>query len=218
MSARVNIAGHRFTHLVAVSPIYTGNVSSSWRCICDCGAMPTVKLNNLRSGQTKSCGCLHSPSLVGKVFGRLLVLGQANSAGQKTSAWYCRCACGTVKAIRRDCLTKGTTRSCGCFQSEMNCERKSKARDINVLKICQRCQSTFPKANFGIRKNGKARSLCRNCALDADRRKIQLLEDSYVKSQIWKRSKLPASAVPSDLLNAKRAHLKIKRLLKDIRK
>lgn len=32
--------------------------SSIWRCACDCGAMVGVIARNLRSGNTKSCGCL----------------------------------------------------------------------------------------------------------------------------------------------------------------
>jgi len=28
-----------------------------WRCVCACGAEPIVRCDNLRSGNTKSCGC-----------------------------------------------------------------------------------------------------------------------------------------------------------------
>ena len=29
-----------------------------WKCLCDCGNMTTVSTNKLRTGHTKSCGCL----------------------------------------------------------------------------------------------------------------------------------------------------------------
>ena len=31
-----------------------------WRCKCDCGKLTTVRSSDLKSGNTKSCGCLHS--------------------------------------------------------------------------------------------------------------------------------------------------------------
>lgn len=30
-----------------------------WKCLCDCGKLVTVKGTNIRSGSTKSCGCLN---------------------------------------------------------------------------------------------------------------------------------------------------------------
>ena len=55
----VDITGQRFGRLIALHP--TENRSSSsivWRCQCDCGNMVDVSSGNLRSGRTKSCGCL----------------------------------------------------------------------------------------------------------------------------------------------------------------
>ena len=35
-----------------------GKVRDLHKCICDCGSIVYVKLNSLRSGNTKSCGCI----------------------------------------------------------------------------------------------------------------------------------------------------------------
>ena len=35
-------------------------------CVCDCGAKRRVKMRHLRSGNTKSCGCLHTESTVSR--------------------------------------------------------------------------------------------------------------------------------------------------------
>ena len=56
-----DITGQRFGKLVAVR--LTGerrNRSVVWECKCDCGKTTFVNANNLRKGNTKSCGCLKS--------------------------------------------------------------------------------------------------------------------------------------------------------------
>jgi hypothetical protein len=56
--------------------------------------------------------------LGGKKFGRLTVVGQAAvHASQKY--WFCRCECGTEKAIRGSHLRSGEIVSCGCYHREM---------------------------------------------------------------------------------------------------
>lgn len=59
MVARLNVAGMRFGRLVAIED--AGGTSRGirlWRCKCDCGKEAVVAVNNLRSGHSKSCGCL----------------------------------------------------------------------------------------------------------------------------------------------------------------
>jgi hypothetical protein len=48
-----DISKKQFGRLVAIE--YSGR--SSWRCMCDCGAVTTVATSNLTSGNTTSCGC-----------------------------------------------------------------------------------------------------------------------------------------------------------------
>jgi hypothetical protein len=55
--------GHKFTRLTVVSPAETrilkgGQRRSQWVCRCDCGAQLNVMDADLKSGNTKSCGCL----------------------------------------------------------------------------------------------------------------------------------------------------------------
>ncbi len=52
------IAGHRFSRLVALEIAGRGGRQVLWRCQCDCGKLTTVATGNLRSGHTRSCGCL----------------------------------------------------------------------------------------------------------------------------------------------------------------
>lgn len=58
-----NIAGQRYGRLVALEPTEKRDGSHIiWKCICDCGNICYVSLNNLTSKATQSCGCLRKES------------------------------------------------------------------------------------------------------------------------------------------------------------
>lgn len=86
-------------------------------------SMPWVKAGarrGLRLGpEEKAMACRRGGSkglipLVGKRFGRLLVLSRA---GLKTPPrWLCQCDCGNRKTVPGASLRNGNTRSCGCLR------------------------------------------------------------------------------------------------------
>lgn len=119
-----DISGQRFGKLTALAP--TGERSSSgsiiWRCRCDCGKEVSADLNQLMSGNKKSCGCLRTPPLkefVGLRFGRLTV---TEYAGKKNGMhqWKCVCDCGKETIVGQTCLQRGKTKSCGCLQASIH--------------------------------------------------------------------------------------------------
>ena len=64
MSKYMDLTDRQFTRLQVErffgrkeSP--SGRSDILWLCRCDCGAEVVVRGNNLRSGATRSCGCLH---------------------------------------------------------------------------------------------------------------------------------------------------------------
>jgi hypothetical protein len=57
--------------------------------------------------------------MIGRRFGRLVVLSQNGKDKRNNTTWLCQCDCGNQKSINRTGLVKGTTRSCGCLQKEM---------------------------------------------------------------------------------------------------
>lgn len=60
MSKRIDLTGQRFGRLTVESFLYMDkNRHSMWICKCDCGKTKIVQSNNLKSGHTKSCGCLY---------------------------------------------------------------------------------------------------------------------------------------------------------------
>ena len=62
MGAFRDLTGQRFGRLTALERVvpgeYYSNTSALWRCRCDCGTETLVFSNNLRNGETRSCGCL----------------------------------------------------------------------------------------------------------------------------------------------------------------
>ena len=58
---KLDLTGQRFGRLVAIRD--SGERKSGqgviWECKCDCGEISFVSRVSLRSGDTKSCGCLH---------------------------------------------------------------------------------------------------------------------------------------------------------------
>lgn len=61
MSQRTKLEGKKFGRLVVVEFIGSRSYGSStkpfYRCVCDCGQEIEAESQNLKSGNTKSCGC-----------------------------------------------------------------------------------------------------------------------------------------------------------------
>jgi hypothetical protein len=56
-----DLKGQRFGYLTVKKRVGTSEDRKAlWRCKCDCGKFTTVRSVDLKSGNTKSCGCLGS--------------------------------------------------------------------------------------------------------------------------------------------------------------
>lgn len=119
-SRRINCVGEKYGKLTITKMLHNfkGDTSTYVMCDCDCGNTQYItSLNGLRSGNTKSCGCTHSPNLVGRRFGKLTVVRQLrNIKSQKL--WLCKCDCGSYISLTSYILNSGHTKSCGCLRSE----------------------------------------------------------------------------------------------------
>lgn len=59
-------------------------------------------------------------NLIGKTFGRLTVINKSDKRSKNgTCYWTCQCECGNIKDILTTSLTRGTTKSCGCYRREL---------------------------------------------------------------------------------------------------
>ena len=144
-----DLTNQRFGRLTAICRVEdhvscSGKHSVQWKCLCDCNRETVVTSAELLRGKTKSCGLCDIgekysssvikgdngrlyPDLTGMVFGRLTVIGRAESReknGTKVLMWKCRCSCGNPEPVNVTgiYLRNGITRSCGCLQEEMNVE------------------------------------------------------------------------------------------------
>lgn len=65
MSVKKDCTGRRFGRLVVINWVGTDKWRHSlWECKCDCGNTVVATANNLRSGNTRSCGCKAHEQLV----------------------------------------------------------------------------------------------------------------------------------------------------------
>lgn len=51
-------------------------------------------------------------------FGYLTVVSKARRTASRNSAWNCQCDCGKLKIVTTSDLSRGHTKSCGCFRVE----------------------------------------------------------------------------------------------------
>lgn len=59
MSLRIELSEMRFGRWTVIAYDGPNHLSQpSWRCVCDCGTFRVVVGQALRSGKTKSCGCM----------------------------------------------------------------------------------------------------------------------------------------------------------------
>lgn len=121
-SPRVDLTGEKFGRLTVQE--WAGN--GKWKCLCECGNTILVQTDNLKSGNTKSCGCYQKEraskasfkSLVGQRFGKLIVLERVENNRFGHVCYKCQCNCGSITVVDVNNLRNGNTNSCGCIKSK----------------------------------------------------------------------------------------------------
>ena len=96
-------------------------VPIKWMCECKCGQLFEARGNDIKSGRTKSCGCLRKKTakelnfvdISNERFGRLVALKNTHNG-----YWQCQCDCGNICEVKGSALRSGNTQSCGCLHKE----------------------------------------------------------------------------------------------------
>ena len=109
-----------------------------WNCLCECGNTIAVAGKSLKSGNTRSCGCLNNEArsariysmiektwnkMIGQRSGMLTIIRKANEEETKgrpehVGYWYCECNCGNHHIVGTSDFTNGKVQSCGCMNSK----------------------------------------------------------------------------------------------------
>lgn len=131
MGVFIDETGNVYGKLVVLQRVENDkNRKACWLCWCECGNTTVVVSSRLRSGHTKSCGCLRSlrgrnlKDETDNVYGRLTVLRRAKNSKDGRVQWLCQCSCGNLAVIRGKQLRKRVTRSCGCLHDEAARKRR----------------------------------------------------------------------------------------------
>ena len=128
---RLDLSGEIYGNLTVLgSPARERWGRLNWHCQCVCGRQVMVSSNNLRSGNTKSCGCLKAANtgrrlnLLGHRFGRLTVMSYDNTINGR-ARWLCECDCGNKHVASATKLRRGTVSSCGCLVQHMRARKRA---------------------------------------------------------------------------------------------
>lgn len=73
--------------------------------------------------------------MIGKRFGRLVVIGTAPRNAEGRLSWLCKCDCGRLPNVTGKSLRGGHTRSCGCLAVDLSRERKPNLRHGYTSKL-----------------------------------------------------------------------------------
>lgn len=97
----------------------------------------------------------HKIDITGQRFGRWSVIGRA--AG---SVWFCRCDCGTERAVTGSSLKLGTSTSCGCYSRERTTTHGMEhTRTYNCwAHMLDRCRN--PRSQLYPNYGGRGISVC----------------------------------------------------------
>lgn len=99
-----------------------GKLRRMVECVCDCGARRVVFYQSLRSGASKSCGCLRermrSPVKEGDRYGKLVIIHEVEKTAYGKRKFLCRCDCGNELEYLLHTLdgNQPPTRDCGCVR------------------------------------------------------------------------------------------------------
>ena len=159
---KINMINKRFGRAVVIKELERDVIGHDIKCecLCDCGTTFITGGNSLRSGKTQSCGCYnkervsetHKINMIGKKFGKLLVIEQAVSPNKRLY-YRCKCDCGNLTTVVGEDLRSGHTQSCGCLKSKGEDLIAELLRNANIPFEKEQTFETcrFPKTNYFAR-------------------------------------------------------------------
>ena len=122
-----------------------------YKCKCICGTIFEARKDSIKSGHTRSCGCLSSrngKNLLYHKFNHLTVIEKSNRRSANGGLfWECQCDCSrqTIIEVDAQSLITGRTQSCGCLCSK---GEETIAQLLTIHNIPFEKQKTFSTCRF----------------------------------------------------------------------
>lgn len=164
MAKYIDLTNKQFSYLTVLEKTDKRGSDRSiiWKCKCKCGKIVEVNGSNLRSGHTKSCGCIKKdhPNRVYKgkdisnqSFGLLTALEPTKERKRNGSiVWKCRCRCGNIKYASEHALTQKLVQSCGCLSSKGERKITDLLQEHNIIfereKKFSNCVSSLTNSQY----------------------------------------------------------------------
>lgn len=130
----LDLTGEQYGELLVLEEVkHSNDKHRYWKCQCSCGKIKIIRMDNLRSGNTTSCGHLRKyktkeikergPSTrtlkhIGEKYNKLTIISIDSFKTNGTYLCNCQCECGSFKKVRYQNLKTGATTSCGCIKSK----------------------------------------------------------------------------------------------------
>lgn len=164
---KIDLSGKQFGRLTVLKEIICRAKRGVilWQCLCNCGNIAIVRGTDLKTGATKSCGCLQKQmvseknriDLTGQRFERWTVLEYAYTKRRKIY-WKCRCDCGNVRIVYSANLRGGKSKSCGCLQKKRVSEANIGRTDMSGKGNPNYSHGLTDTREYNNAKNAKCRA------------------------------------------------------------
>ena len=149
--------GDRFGRLTVIQRVPNIKYGrTTFECKCDCGRTINVIAKSLKSGNTKSCGCLvkdtaikniskansNLDNLIGKRSGKLVVIREATEKEKQYKPkgvryWICKCDCGNIHIVSTSDFNCEKVQSCGCMNSKGEAQISALLLENNIRYMSQ---------------------------------------------------------------------------------
>lgn len=157
MGKKIDLTGQTFDRLKVIGEAKRSELNHDsgtyWRCRCQCGNEVIVSGKNLRSKNTRSCGCLvrdHAREISAgirddmsgtskdglKIIERVDRPEGTPYGKYMTSCWYrCRCICGKEAVLASQYIRNVPSPSCGCRKRQVNPASRKIGNDGSYVKL-----------------------------------------------------------------------------------
>lgn len=123
MGKFIDITGNRYGRLTVLSRASRKcGKNIMWDVVCDCGNTKQLVASVMKSGNTKSCGCMRedhykkiTKDITGKVFNLLTAIEYTGRTENRQMIWLFTCTCGNTKEYPKNQVVQGNVKSCGCL-------------------------------------------------------------------------------------------------------